>query len=247
MGRLAVFFLFLLMAANAFSGTLRVLALQSERFFEPADGGHSGIEAEILQYFAKARGDELEVEYVSSFTDLLDRIARGDADVAAGTITITPERKTRMEFSAPYFPVQVVLVERVGETSSSLEALSGKVGAFEKTTATDALRTIPGIEVVTSENGLEAMLDRVASGKWRAVAADSSAVLPVIDAYPSLQVSLYFGEQQDFGFALPKGSPLRQALSEHIERLRESNVYFRIVTKYMGPKAGAIVRAARGQ
>ena len=244
MVRCAVLLLSLQLSSSAYSGTLRVIALESERFFEEQGGEHVGIEAEILEYFAKARGDQLEVEYVSSFTDLLARIERGEADIAAGTITITPERHRHMDFSAPYFPVQVVLVERASEGSSSLDALEGKVGAFANTTASDALEAIPGVEVVQSDDGLAGMLEAVASGQWRAAAADSSAVLPVIDAYPSLQVSLYFGEPQDFGFALPKGSPLSEALSEHVKRLRESNVYFRIVTKHMGPRASEIVRAA---
>lgn len=245
MVRCAISIFSLMLAASAYSETLRVLALESERFFEEQGGEHAGIEAEILEYFAKTRGDDLEVEYVSSFAELLARIERGEADIAAGTITITPERESRLDFSAPYFPVQVVLVERAGEASSSLDGLEGKVGAFANTTASDALEAVPGVEVVQSDDGLAGMLEAVASGRWRAAAADSSAVLPVIDAYPSLQVSLYFGEPQDFGFALPKGSPLRGALSEHVTRLRESNVYFRIVTKHMGPRASEIVRAAR--
>lgn len=248
MARFVLLVLSLTIAAEARSETLKVLALQSERFFEEQGGRYSGIEYEILRYFAKGRNDEIEVEWVSSFSGMLDRIAKGEADIAAGTITITPERSERMDFSAPYFPVQILLVERAGEASSAIEELSGKVGAFAQTTASDALEKVSAVEVVQSaDGGLDSMLEAVANGEWSAAAADSSAIIPVIDKYPSLQISLTFGEQQSFGFALPKGSPLTRALSEHVQKLKESNVYFRIVKDHMGPRASEIVRAAKTQ
>jgi len=67
----------------------------------------------------------------------------------------------------------------------------------------------------------------------------------VIDNYPGLEISLAFGEHQHFGFARPKGSGLRAALSKHIMSLKESGIFFRLVTKHMGPQASSVVRASR--
>ncbi len=160
-----------------------------------------------MSYFAKTRDLEIEVEYVAVFSELLERIANGEADVAAGTITITEDRAQTMDFSAPCFPVQVVLVERSGETSESLNDLKGsKVAAFEKTTTEEALREIGGVEVVTRQ-GVPGMLESVAAGKIGAAAGDSSAIMPVIDDYPGLEISMAFGKRQQFGFALPKDCP----------------------------------------
>lgn len=245
MSRIATLLLCSLLASSVSAETLRVLALSSEPFFYDDNGSPAGIEYEILSYFAKTRDLEIEVEYVAAFADLLDRIAQGDADIAAGTITITEEREQKMDFSAPYFPVQVVLVERSGEISSSLEDLKGfKVAAFEKTTAEEALLAIGGVEVVTRQ-GVPGMLDSVAAGEIRAAAGDSSAIIPVIDDYPGLEISLSFGERQQFGFALPKSSQYKDALSDHILDLKESGIYFRLVTEHMGPQASSVIRASR--
>lgn len=223
---------------------LHVLAFSSEPFFYQKDGAPAGIELEILQYFAKSREMTLEIEWVSSFPELLERIAAGEGDIASGTITITDERRQTMDFSAPYFPVQVVLVERKGESSQRLGDLIGsEVGAFARTTAETALNEA-GAHVVQRE-GMEGMLEAVAAGDIQAAAGDSSAIIPVLDDYPTLEISLTFGEDQDFGFALPKGSPLTEPLSEHVLRLKESGIYFRLMTEYMGTSAGDIVRAAR--
>lgn len=251
MSRIAVLFVSLFLAASlagsATAEKLHVLALSSEPFFYDDNGTPAGIEFEILSYFAKTHELDIEVEYVENFSDLLERIANGEADVAAGTITITDERRQKMDFSAPYFPVQVVLVERTGEISKSLDDLKGsKVAAFEKTTAEEALAEIGDVEVVTRD-GVPGMLDAVAAGEIRAAAGDSSAIMPVIDDYPGLEISLTFGERQQFGFALPKDSPHQMSLSKHVLGLKESGIFFRIVTEHMGPQASAVVRASRSQ
>lgn len=245
MSRIAVLFLSLSFAGGASAETLRVLALSSQPFFHEVNGAHAGIEYEILSYFAKARDLDIEVEYVSSFPEMLERISKGEADIASGTITITPQRKEKMDFSAPYFPVQVVLVERSGETSSALDELAGaKVAAFARTTAEEGLAGIDGIEIV-QRDGIDGMLEAVASGEIRAAAGDSSAIIPVIDDYPGLEISLTFGKRQQFGFALPKGSGLRLALNKHIMSLKESGIFFRLVSEHMGPQASSVVRASR--
>lgn len=235
-------------ATQADAETLRVLALNSEQFFYEENGTFRGIEAQILDYFAKSRGATLDVEFVNGFAELLDRIEKHEADIAAGTITITDEREQRVDFSAPYFPVQVVLVERANDRSQSIKDLAGhKVAAFQQTTAVDALSAEPSIEIVTSLSGIEGMLGAVSRGEIRGAAADSSAIIPVLEQYPDLEITLTLGEEQDFGFAVPEGSALRDALSEHVLRMKESGIYFRIVTEEMGSRATEIVRAARGR
>jgi ABC-type amino acid transport substrate-binding protein len=247
MKRIAVLLASLSLASTVSAETLRVLALSSEPFFYDDGGTPTGIEYEILSYFAKTRNLDIDVEYVSAFPELLERIANGEGDIAAGTITITAERAQTMDFSAPYFPVQVVLVERSGEVSDAPEDLEGaKVGAFTGTTAEEALSKIDDVELVY-RSGMAELLSAVASGEIRAAAGDSSAIMPVIDDYPELEITLSFGEQQDFGFAMPTGSPLVSALSEHIKSLKASGIYFRLVSQHMGEKASEVVRASRGQ
>ena len=247
MTRWVVFSITLLFAAPSAAEKLRVLALPSEPFFYEEDGQPMGIEYEILELFAKSRGVRLDITFVDSFPELLERIANGDGDIASGTITITEARDERMDFSAPYFPVQVVLVERAGEASESLGDLAGKsVAAFEKTTAEEALRAVDGVDVVRRE-GVPGMLEAVRDEEIHGAAGDSSAIMPVIDDYPELTISLAFGERQHFGFALPEGSELKKPLSRHIAKMKEAGIFFRLVTKHMGPQASSVVRAARDE
>ena len=98
---------------------------------------------------------------------------------------------------------------------------------------------------MVQRTGIAGLLSAVASGDIRAAVGDSSAIIPVIDNYPGLEISLRFGERQHFGFAMPKGSELRVALSKQIMGLKESGIFFRLVTKHMGPQASSVVRASR--
>jgi ABC-type amino acid transport substrate-binding protein len=245
MSRFLVMVLSLAFALPAGAAPLRVVAINTDFFFYEKDGKPAGIEYEILEYFAKSRNMTVEVQWADSFGDLLDLVKSGKADVAAGTITITPERARQVAFTTGYFPVQVMLVERMNDGAKSLEELAGsKVGAFAKTTAEDALKTVPGIQIVTDGN-LEDMLKAIDKGELRAAAADSSAIIPVLEQHPNLKIGLALGAQQSFGFALPKDSALKEPLSQNILRLKESGIYFRIVTAHMGSRASEIVRAAK--
>lgn len=247
MTRLVFLVACLAFAAPAQPETIRVLALESEFFFYQKNGKPAGIEYDILEYFAKSRDATLDVVWVDSFAGVLEGIQKREGDVAAGTITVTPERTLRMSFSAPYFPVQLALVEKMTANTASLGDLKGtRVGAFTKTTAEDALLAVPGIQVV-NEGDLQQMMQAVMKGELRAVVADSSAVIPALADFPSLKVGLTLGEEQSFGFALPKGSSLREPLSQLVLKLKESGIYYRIVTAHMGERASEIVRAAKAQ
>jgi polar amino acid transport system substrate-binding protein len=243
--RLAVLISTVALAAPAGAETLRVLALKSSPFFYEKEGKTTGIDYEMLDYFAKSRGATLQIEWADSFAGMLQRVEKGEVDLAAGSITITPERARRMDFTVPYFPVQVVLVERLSDDTRSLTDLVGqRVGAEARTTSEDALKAVPGIVIVT-EGSLRENMRAIDRGEMRAAAADSTAIIPALDEFPSLKLGMALSAESGFGYALPKGSPLTAPLSEHIKKLKESGIYFRLVTTHMGPRAGEIIRAAK--
>jgi polar amino acid transport system substrate-binding protein len=243
--RLAVLISTVALAAPAGAETLKVLVLRSAPFCYEKEGRITGIDCEMLDYFAKSRDATLQIEWADSFAGMLARVEKGDVDIAAGTITITPERARRMDFSAPYFPVQVVLVERMIDDTQSLTDLVGqKVGAEARTTAEDALKAVPGILIVY-DGTLREHMRAIERGEMRAAAADSSAIIPALEDFPSLKLGMALGAQSGFGFALPKNSPLTAPLSEHIQKLKQSGIYFRLVTNHMGPRASEIIRVAK--
>ena len=88
------------------------------------------------------------------------------------------------------------------------------------------------------------MFEMVASGEVRALATDSSSFW-LLEEFPSLKAGLALTEEQQYGFAVAKGSPLRQAVSAHIEQLKASGIYFRLLEKHLGAQAAEIVKTGK--
>ncbi|HEV8630137.1 MAG TPA: transporter substrate-binding domain-containing protein [Thermoanaerobaculia bacterium] len=224
---------------------LEVLAYDTPHFFFHQDGKPAGLEFEILQYYAKAKGQTLHVIWVDKFETMLDRLRHGEGEVAAGTFTITPERQQVVSFSAPYMPVRVMLIEPRSRTTHALADLRGATLATIKgTTYEQLLSAVPDAKLVygITEDDL---LRLVAGGKARAAAADSAIVLGVLTGYPTLKLGIPLTREQGLGFAVSKGSPLAADLSKHIQQLKSGQIYYRLLEKYFGAEAARLVAAGK--
>jgi len=232
----------LLICFEAHAEPLRVVTTSMEPFFYEENGEPRGIEYDILRYYTKTEGRTLDVVWVDSFKDVLPALERGEAEIASAAITITEARKKRFGFSSSYFPSQLVLVQRATEATKDLAALSGsRIGVLAGSTSLEALSGID-VEIVHAENILE-LYQAVVAGKTEgAVTATARAPLLLQD-FDSLDISLYLGEKEEFGFAFAKGSTLAASLSEHIAKIKSSGIYFRLLETYLGSEAAAIVQA----
>ena len=233
-------------AAPAAAAPLRVLAYETKPFFfRGPDGQPAGIEHDILEYYAKSKGQTLEVAWTEDFESILPRIARGGAHVAAATLTITPERRQQVAFSSSYFPTRVMLVEPASQTTRRLGDLAGAtVAAMKGTTYEELLSAIPRVKLLQAATE-EELLQLVASGRARATAADSAVALTLLPRYPGLRLGIPLSAEQGFGFAVRKGSPLERELSTHIQQLKTSQIYFRILEKHLGAEAARLVAAGK--
>lgn len=237
----------LCMASTAAAAApLRVLAYETAPFFfRGADGKPAGIEYEILDYYAKSKGQTVQVIWTDDFEGILPRIARGEAHVAAATITITPERRQQVSFSSPYFPTRVMLIEPKGQNTQRLGQLAGSTVAVMKgTTYEELLAAIPRVKMVHGATEAE-LMQLVASGRARATAADSAVALTLLPRQPTLRLGIPLSPEQGFGFAVRLASPLARELSTHIQQLKTSQIYFRILEKHLGAEAAGMVAAGR--
>jgi ABC-type amino acid transport substrate-binding protein len=224
---------------------LTVLAYDTPAFFYREGGKPAGLEHDILQYYARKEGLALQVIWVEQFETMLSRLEKGEGMVAAGTLTITPERQQRVGFSAPYFPVRVMLIEPRTQTTRSLAELAGATLATIKgTTYEELLSKVPNAKMVygVTEDDL---LRLIAGGKARAAAADSAMVLGLLPKYPQLKPGIPLSPEQGLAFAVRKGSPLAAELSTHIQQLKSSQIYYRLLEKYFGTEAAKLVAAGK--
>jgi len=223
---------------------IRVLVREVEPFYFHKNGEVTGIDHELLQYYAKKSGRELQLIWVDHFDDLLRRLGAGDADVAASGITLTPARKQKFDDSGSYLPVRIVLVEPTSRTTSDLSQLRGRtLATMSGTTYEAALSKIPEVKLVYGVDEAE-LIAMVADGRAAATAVDTIPAFYRLPKYPGLHMTLALSEPQGYGYFVPKGSPLAAELAKHIAQLRDSGIYYRVLQKYLGPKAAEMVKAA---
>lgn len=121
----------------------------------------------------------------------------------------------------------------IGGGIESAEDLTGRrVGALADSTASEALRGM-GARVKTFENG-EAALHALGEGTVDAVVHDEAVLhwwIATSDAEGKMSVLPGTFEPQNYGFALPPGSPVREDLNLAILRTLSSDEWFERVER----------------
>jgi ABC-type amino acid transport substrate-binding protein len=246
MRRLVLLCLGLLFAGSVLAAPpLRILSYKTYPFFYLDNGQPAGFEYELLKLFAQGHQRELEVRWVEVWDDILPMLERGEGDILAATCTITPERQAQVDFSEPYFPVRIVLVEPRGQGSKDLQALAGAtVATIKGTTYEEVLSAIPEVKFVYAETE-RALFELVAAGKAQALAVDSPVAIVLLREFGGMEFGISLSEEQHYGFALRKGSPLKAELSELIRQLKISGTYYRLLERFFGSLAVEVVQAGR--
>ncbi len=80
----------------------------------------TGFAVDLWQAVAEALGRPTEFVEASSFSDMLDKVERGEVDAAIANITVTSSREAVMDFSQPMFDAGIRIMVRSEGTSVSL-------------------------------------------------------------------------------------------------------------------------------
>ena len=169
---------------------------------------------------------------------LLSMVREGKADIAAGTLTITPDRLAMVDFSEPLrTEVREILV--TGPAAPKIESAADVVGVpvhvrrsssfyehLQELNARLSAEGRPGVTVVEADEKLttDDMMEMVASGLFPATVADQpvaeflSQVFEGITLHPELVLA----KGQRIGWAFRKESPrLAEAVNAFVETARK--------------------------
>lgn len=106
----------------------RILMVTEATFppYEFRDGNAiMGIDPEIMREVARRTGRELVIEDMS-FDSVITAVVSGKADVAASGITVTPERRRKVDFSIPYVEAAQVIIVPKGSPIRRREDIRGR-------------------------------------------------------------------------------------------------------------------------
>jgi len=198
-------------------GLLRVLVPRDRTNFFFAGNQLRGMEYELVHEFelslareASSSRPQLDVAYVPvAFDRLLPALVEGLGDVAAGGLTITPEREQLVAFTEPYLTgvAQIVVASRNAPPLPTIEALSGQLvvvgpgssylGSLARMNAQFAARGLAPALIEAPGRGFatEDMLELVHTGAFPYTVADQhvaelwSGVLGGLRLHPELPLA----------------------------------------------------------
>jgi ABC-type amino acid transport substrate-binding protein len=207
--------------------------------------GFVGLDYEIMKTFAAAHDLKLRVVPVPKFSDLIPWLIEGKGDVIASSFSITDERSKEVDFSVSYFPVRIMVVAKRSSGIISASDLSGLRATVVPGSSLEAfIKTkIPDVEMVHIAS-LDLVSETIESGKADYAPVDSSTVFGSLKRFSSLETAFSFPDTFGYGFAVTKGADLHQALSTHIDRLRSSGIYYKMIQRIFGNDAVEMIKAA---
>lgn len=158
----------------------------------------------------------------------------GECDVAAASITITPERAEVIDFSDPYFRVgQSLLVTEASGITSLAEADGREIAVQTGTTGHFFVRDEgpDGVIIVEFED---------ADGPWLALEAgsvdgfmtDQVVTQEFVDANPGFAVVETFDTDEEYGWATQNTPSLLAALNDTLAKFQDDGTYDRIYSDW---------------
>lgn len=207
----------------------------------PRLGGYSdfqGIDVDLMKMFADNLGVELKIRPVSEprYAALIPDLLGGRGDLIASSLTITEERRQKVDFSQPYFEVYPVIVTRDESELSTFDELNHHVGVVTAGSSHEQRLGRLGIEpatLVRVDFSIECFA-AVLEGDADYTLADSLSARRFVDSEPGLKVAFRLDGSDDYGFAVPKTSPkLLAALNRFLDEVHANGGIERVLAKHI--------------
>ena len=205
-------------------GTIRMITEATFPPYEFRQGKEVvGIDVEICKAVAKELGKTLAIEDVE-FDSVIPSLIAGKAELAAAGITVTEDRKMKVDFSHPYVRTGIVFIfakDKPFDAEKAEEAKGKRVGVQNGTTSADYVREKLGQEPEMFDSPASAFA-AMKAGKVDVVIADIDPAKAVIKGEPDYDISELL-TVEEYAVAIKKGQPeLLAVLNKVIDDLDAS-------------------------
>ncbi|WP_309109792.1 ABC transporter substrate-binding protein [Saccharothrix sp.] len=163
-----------------------------------------------------------------------------DADI--NEFSITEERKQAVDFSAPYYDVDQVLITLKSSKAASVKTLAEvkkvKIGAQVGTTSFEAAKRLSPEQDVAVYNTNDDAKAALRAGQIDALVVDLPTAFYITsaeleDGQIIGQVPAGDGRPEQFGIVLDKGSPLTGCVSNAVESLRSKGTLAKLEQEWL--------------
>jgi len=227
------------LAAVQEAGTLIIGTEGTYRPFSYHQGGSgdiTGYDVEVIKAVASKLGVTAKFEE-TQWDGIFAGLEAGRFDVIANQVSITPERKSKYNFSAPYTLSTGVIVVKSDNTSiTSFASLAGKITAQSLTSNWYTLAQDSGANIESVEGWAQSVA-LVEQGRVDATVNDKLTFLDFkkTNGAAGLKIAAETTEKSESAFAFKKGSTtLTDAVDTALEELSADGTLSSLSNKYFG-------------
>ncbi|HUJ28315.1 MAG TPA: transporter substrate-binding domain-containing protein [Myxococcales bacterium] len=219
------------------SGYIRVLTRNNDTSFFIYRGHRMGFDYELGKKLAQSLGIRVDMIITNGWQDMLPALLKGEGDVIAAEMTVTPDRKKEVLFAEPWGHTREVIVWKDGSPPiKSAQDLAGKeVHVRKGSTYYATLQTIPGviIKAVPEDWETDTILQAVSKGEIVYTVADDLLANIHTAYWDNLVAGPPISEERDLAWAVRPGDvKLRKAIDDVFRDLRKKPDFNILKKKY---------------
>lgn len=206
--------------------------------YKDEKGNLTGFDVELTEAIAEKLGVKT-VYFNGNFDTLMDGLTSGKYDIMVNGVTITDERKEKMDFSKPYAYMKTVLVVAEENTEiRSFEDLKGKTVANSYGTSYGDIAERYGAEI-KSMSTVDSRMEAVISGEADGSVNSEYSVYDYIKNHPDapIKIAAVSDEIDEIAIPLPKdedSETLRLELNKILDELQADGTISELSGKYFG-------------
>jgi polar amino acid transport system substrate-binding protein len=196
-------------------------------------GEFDGIDMAIAKQIGDDNNKEAKIENME-FDSLLVALDNGKIDAAIAGMTVTDERKEKVDFSEPYYNAkQVMIVKEDSDISKAKDMQGKKIVVIQGYTGETCVKDL-GFSYQSFKKGTEAVLELV-NGKCDVVVIDSATADKYVKDNKGLKIvedNTEF-ESEEYAIAVKKGNKdLLDEINKTIKKMKDDGKISELSAKY---------------
>ena len=227
-------------------------------------GQPMGYEYEMLNRLAEHLDVELEIVIENNLDNLFEKLNKGECDIIAHSLTVTKQRKQKMNFTDYLFTTRQVLVQKKPQDyrrmklheienkliRNPIRLIGKKIYVKEGSSHLARLKNLSDeiggeieIKVVDGDTTAEQLIQMVSEGNIDYTISDKHVALINQAYFQNIDVQTAISLPQQIAWAVRKTSPeLLQAINDWLKKMRKSATYYVIYNKYFKNRSAFIRR-----
>jgi polar amino acid transport system substrate-binding protein len=198
-----------------------------------------GLDMDIARYIATKLNKKLEIVDID-FDSLIPSLQNNKFDMVIAAMTITDERKEKVDFSIPYYTANQSIITKSNSTltiTSEEELAKLKIGVQRGTTGEAYIdetfiqtKKMKDTRLIRFDNNVNAVQELL-NGNVDCVIIDDSAAKGYEKLKP-VKIIYTIQSNESYGIAFPKGSKLVEKVNKILEELLGSKQWLELIKLY---------------